>query len=362
MRLSEVLPQLKSKFPADLHKERDLPGGGTWWYVPWQVIRDRLDQVCPEDWTISYGDPSYLGDYCHVRCRLTICGVAREGLGSAQINLISRTGKDMSRGNPIERAIADSFKTAAEQFGIAAYLDEQADKATKQEFLQWMQYGGNGKPAAQYLQQQGNTKKPAPKTEPRPFGQPVPPTLITEGQRKRFWAIAQKLYSKDGIRRLLAYYGFESTSQITTITYDDLCSKAQDLSLADYYNQAPQTDTQIHLADTQNQPAPPFIDRCNQQFKDAKTFEQIQTACHWAWQNQGAIANTPMEGWLSQQIRAKLSTAINGELKRLGWEAARGQTVLQSLFDGRTTTKDLSEVELLAFAVELSQTPTAPPG
>ncbi len=120
-----------------MHKDRDLPGGGRWWYLPWQTIRAYLDEVCP-DWQVLYSDPIYLDKFCVVTCTLSLCGVSRQGVGSAPIELISSKGKDMARGNPIERAIADSFKNAAEQFGIGAYLDEQTDDTTKQRFLDYM--------------------------------------------------------------------------------------------------------------------------------------------------------------------------------------------------------------------------------
>jgi len=70
--------------------------------------------------------------------------VMREAIGSAEIELISNSGKDMSRGNAIERAVADSFKNACEQFGICAYLDDQADESTKQDFVRYMRSSGDG--------------------------------------------------------------------------------------------------------------------------------------------------------------------------------------------------------------------------
>jgi hypothetical protein len=119
-----ILKQLREPFPPEDHAERDLPGGGKWLFVSWQKIRARLDQVCP-DWAISYCTPQYLDKYCVVSCTITINGVSRQALGNAEIELLSRSGKDMSRGTPIERAIADAFKNAAESFGVCAYLDDQ---------------------------------------------------------------------------------------------------------------------------------------------------------------------------------------------------------------------------------------------
>jgi hypothetical protein len=101
-----------------------LPGGKQWVFIPWQKIRSRLNQACP-DWQISYSEPSYLGDFCHVRCSITIAGVTRQALGNAKIAELSKSGNEMGRGTPIERAVADAFKNAAESFGVAAYLDDQ---------------------------------------------------------------------------------------------------------------------------------------------------------------------------------------------------------------------------------------------
>ncbi len=125
MELSSILTELKKPFPATDHKERKLPGGGRWFFVPWQKIRDRLDNICP-DWEAKYSDPYVAGDYLVIRCQLTICGVTREGLGNDKAYPeTNENGRAKIIGTPPERAAADAFKNAAEQFGIAAYLDDQ---------------------------------------------------------------------------------------------------------------------------------------------------------------------------------------------------------------------------------------------
>lgn len=122
--IQEIIDRLKQPFPAEDHEIRDLPGGKQWVYIRWQKIRSRLNAVYPE-WQISYSDPNYLEDYCYIRCKITIGEISREAIGNAKITQLSKTGNDMSRGTPIERAIADAFKNAAESFGVAAYLDDQ---------------------------------------------------------------------------------------------------------------------------------------------------------------------------------------------------------------------------------------------
>lgn len=246
MRLSEILPQLQAWFPAEAHRERDLPGGGTWWYVPWQLIRDRLNQVCPDDWQVAYDDPKFLDKYCYVTCTLTICGVTRQAIGSAPIELLSSKGKDMARGNAIERAVADAFKNSCEQFGIAAYLDEQtADRA---KFANYMHKRGNSKPAVQLQNEQRTTPKPATPSPPaKPFGQPQPttdskgPEPITEAQIKRFWAIARNTgFTDAAVKRLIEAHGFTSSKEISRNAYDVLCDKARDKAFADLYNETAQ--------------------------------------------------------------------------------------------------------------------------
>jgi len=124
MTIEEAIEKLKQPFPPEDHEIRDLPGGKSGFNIRWQKIRSRLHHGCP-DWQVTYTDPNYLEDYCYIKCTITIAGVSREAVGNAKIQQISSAGKDMSRGTPIERAIADAFKNAAECFGVGAYLDDQ---------------------------------------------------------------------------------------------------------------------------------------------------------------------------------------------------------------------------------------------
>lgn len=115
----ETFEQLKQPFPASDHQDRVLPGGGKWFFIPWQLIRKRLNDVSPE-WEVSYSDPVVTAEYVVIRCQLTIDGLTREGVGNDKAYPEKNT-----YGTPIERAIADAFKNAAEQFGVGAYLDNQ---------------------------------------------------------------------------------------------------------------------------------------------------------------------------------------------------------------------------------------------
>jgi hypothetical protein len=116
----ERLKALTEPFEPNAHKERKLPGGGRWLFVPWQAIRTRIHKVDP-DWSCSYTDPIVCGNHTVIRCQLTIFGVTRERVGNSEAYPDKK-----GYGTPIEIACADAFKNAAENFGIAAYLDNQA--------------------------------------------------------------------------------------------------------------------------------------------------------------------------------------------------------------------------------------------
>jgi len=172
MDIRDITHQLKAWFPPEAHRDRDLPGGSKWFYIPWQTIRERFDEVCP-DWEVSYSAPSYLGDYCAITCTITIGGISKQGVGNAEIMLLSHSGKNMARGTPIERATADAFKNAAEAWGVARYLDDQTDSKTKADFVRYMQHAGDGRAADFHHRNEGNlpARSPATKIQAKPFGQ-----------------------------------------------------------------------------------------------------------------------------------------------------------------------------------------------
>jgi len=120
----EISKKLKAPFQPEQHTDRPLKGGATWFYIKWQLVRDRVED-CDPNYLQEFGTPFYLDKYCGVSCTLTICGVSRQAIGNAEIEMLSAKGNDMARGNAIERAIADAFKNAAEAFGVGAYLDDQ---------------------------------------------------------------------------------------------------------------------------------------------------------------------------------------------------------------------------------------------
>lgn len=121
----ETIAALREPFPPTDHKERQLPGGGRWFFIPWQTIRARLNKACP-DWACEYSDPIELpSGATSIRCRITIEGVTREGVGVAPPPQYNDSNKLKGIGLPVEIAIADALKNAAENFGVGAYLDDQ---------------------------------------------------------------------------------------------------------------------------------------------------------------------------------------------------------------------------------------------
>lgn len=124
MEFKEIALELKKPFDAKDHKERKLQGGGRWFFIPWQRIKERLDSVCPE-WEMTYSDPVVAGELVVIRCRLTIAGICREGVGNSDAYKERTSVGNFKFGSPIECATADGFKNAAEAFGIGAYLDDQ---------------------------------------------------------------------------------------------------------------------------------------------------------------------------------------------------------------------------------------------
>ncbi|MBD3883845.1 hypothetical protein IFO70_18955 [Phormidium tenue FACHB-886] len=244
--------QTDEKYQAALMEVRK------WFFVPWQLIRERFDEVYP-GWEVYYSTPVYLGDSCVITCTITIAGISKQGVGNAEIQLLSSSGKNMARGTTVERSTADAFKDAAEAWGVARYLDEQTDPKTKADFVRYMQGKGDERAAAYYHQNNGSTAKstsPAPK-QTKPFGQSaqpkkiaqqptnvVPltkpaaePAVISPEQCKRFWAIAcSHNWSDEAVKLLVSAWGFASSKLITTNAYEGLCAKLEDPKMLAVYN------------------------------------------------------------------------------------------------------------------------------
>lgn len=160
-KLSEVLPLLREKLPPTYHGNRKLPGGGRWVYIPWRNLVRFLDDTCPEEWGGHWGTPLVMepvGEYLKdqrimtVPYTLSICGVSRQALGSAPMQILSSTGKDAAQGDPLERAQADAFRSACEMFEIGHYLHKQQDQGYQRKLIAWIEKekvnANNGRVAA----------------------------------------------------------------------------------------------------------------------------------------------------------------------------------------------------------------------
>lgn len=142
MNLEDILPKLQEWFAPEEHKERKLPGGGRWFFVPHQTITQRLNTVCPSHWHTKVNSTTLTGDYTVIMLELTICGVTRTGIGDDKtFPELNDEGKTKIIGTPPVRAFRSAFKDACEQFGIVAYLDEQ--KANRNAFAKYMASKGD---------------------------------------------------------------------------------------------------------------------------------------------------------------------------------------------------------------------------
>lgn len=117
MKLSDVQKRLQAPFPAHLvgwragAVTRDRQRALLLAYVDARAVQDRLDAVCPDEWSFSLevvpGTPTPT-----VKGRLTVLGVTREDIGEAG---------DGEMGT-LKAAASDALKRCAVQFGIGRYL------------------------------------------------------------------------------------------------------------------------------------------------------------------------------------------------------------------------------------------------
>ncbi|MFL9458900.1 hypothetical protein AB0758_48960 [Tolypothrix bouteillei VB521301_2] len=176
--LKRIQAELKKPFPAKVHEVRDLPGGGKKWvFLPWQLFRERLDEVCPE-WIIDYSEIQYLNNDAICRAGITILGVRKEAIACVPISVLSSSGKEMTRGTAADRLAAKILKNCGEVWGIGRYIDNQEFTIRylwerRQELDDKMQ-SELQRLIQQYKISSGasSKSKPQPKVEPSPFNKP----------------------------------------------------------------------------------------------------------------------------------------------------------------------------------------------
>ena len=198
--LTELINKLKAPFPPAVHEIRELPGKGNWIFVPWQNIRERLDEVYPA-WVVDYSEIKIIEQQAFCKCGITIADIRKEAYGDVPVAVLSSSGKDISRGSFGDRVVAEAFKNAAEQWGVARYLDDQKfvisyllDHADQLESR--VKGPLTSLAAAHKIQASDKPKKittpTAPiLTAPIPTAPKEPEPSITEDQAKLLWSTAR---------------------------------------------------------------------------------------------------------------------------------------------------------------------------
>lgn len=134
---SELLKELQRPFPREWHKDRGLPGGGKFIYIPWEKYAARLDEVVGGDWSTESSEPVTAGDYLSFRCTLTINGTSRTGIGTIRTYPEKNDeGKEKIIGDPLNNSFRDAFTDAAYMFGIGRYLD--FEKESQDDVFLWV--------------------------------------------------------------------------------------------------------------------------------------------------------------------------------------------------------------------------------
>lgn len=135
-------------------------------------------------------------------------------------HLFHESGDFITGKYPLPSVNTDSQKmgaalTYARRYSVCAILSITADEDDD----------GNGAGADQKPQDQVPSLRPVGKT-------------ISEAQSKRLWAIARNSgYGVDGVKALLADFGFFSKDEITNDKYERLCAEAENTERAAVYNE-----------------------------------------------------------------------------------------------------------------------------
>lgn len=194
--LTELINRLKAPFPPAVHEIRELPGKGNWIFVPWQNIRERLDEVYPA-WVVDYSEIKIIEQQAFCKCGITIADIRKEAYGDVPVAILSSSGKDISRGSFGDRVVAEAFKNASEHWGVARYLDDQKfvisyllDHADQLESR--VKGPLNSLAAAHKIQASDKPKKITISTAPTTSTAPKEPEpSITEDQAKLLWSTAR---------------------------------------------------------------------------------------------------------------------------------------------------------------------------
>jgi hypothetical protein len=124
--LRDIQRELREPLPPEAHLIRKLKGDDLYIYLNWEAIRAHLDDIVP-DYELSIQQPviDYQANLAIAVGTLTICGVSKQALGSVPISEKSSQGKEMMRGDCVDRVHAEVFKNCAEAWGVGRYIGDQ---------------------------------------------------------------------------------------------------------------------------------------------------------------------------------------------------------------------------------------------
>ena len=128
---SEQSEKLKDYFPVKSH---EFLNGNT--YISEEAITNRLDDVDPS-WSLERLDVYRNESVVTAIFRLTVCGVSRDGVGMAVVQLSKEKDREVNEAE--KSAATDALKRAARLFGIGRYILEMGKAVTDYRSLeQWL--------------------------------------------------------------------------------------------------------------------------------------------------------------------------------------------------------------------------------
>lgn len=228
--------QLNGSLSAASVKTREQGGKQLTYVEGWYVIQEAnrifgfdgwnretvmLECVTAKERTIGRDKKPGWGVTYIAKVRITVGDIIREGTGSGH-------GIDVDLGSAHESALkeaeTDAMKRAlmtfGNRFGLCLYDKSQSGLETRTQ-----PKAVPSQPAKTPVQ------KPTQK-QPQKIG------CINENQRKRLFALATEAgYAKDALKAMLSKVGFESSRDITSAKYEEICGYAQDADLAKQWNQ-----------------------------------------------------------------------------------------------------------------------------
>jgi hypothetical protein len=177
-------------------------------YVGHAALTDRLLDADPnwvwEPMTLVDGLPGF-DKSGGLWIKLTVCGVTRLGYGHAE----SSTFKEV--GSREKEVIGDALRNAAMRFGAALDLWHKGDLHVDED------------------KTKAEPQKPLSEAPKPPQDNQKPASLITDSQRKRLFAIANKHGWNEAMikEQIQDLYGIDSTKKLNRFNYDDLISKIE---------------------------------------------------------------------------------------------------------------------------------------